>query len=497
MRWEGSTSMVNRRALRKRSDSPTRSARNCVEQVPRPSTGERSHSCFLRGFSHGWPSPANSPSVPKAKQMTSFQVGFPPFITDSTTYLNVFHTRSVVISVGSPALAAYSLALTSLNTRFAYREVRRREAIDLQSRNAVTRALISVQQASLELTTDDRLLAFISDKGNWSEEIKERLYWRNAWSIAAATSVAWVVIAYLFTLIDSFVSLEDGANSPSEGQAVGTVWLWLICLVIGWLWVPTFNHRQLGSVIGHANQRAAEKAARRIGRRVSDAYSFAKTKITHRPLKQVSEEPANQLVPEPVLEIHDVNEKEEVESIKEEAGSPGQEAGPEQVPLPGLTYNQPSASLQLPTGSQHNHSYLTVSANPTAHQSNVSIQSSIKPGKYGLLRDKHGEGQLNRDEHRFAATFNYSRFIQHRVLIDDVLRALDRFTRGTDEKGEVSLSRNRLILEVVTLTLDRTLILRTLLSPWRYHSLQKPSLRCSSPRFSLLFSSVDRLPQLR
>ena len=60
------TPKVNQRAPQKPLDSPTRPARPDAEQVPRPSTGERSHSCFPHGFSPGWLSSVSSPSAPKA-----------------------------------------------------------------------------------------------------------------------------------------------------------------------------------------------------------------------------------------------------------------------------------------------------------------------------------------------------------------------------------------------------------------------------------------------
>ena len=290
---------------------------------------------------------------------------------------------SVIISLGSPALAAYSLVLTSLNTRSAYRRVKRAE---LQNRNSVTRALISVQQASLELTADDRL----PDNYHWFKEVRGRLHRRNAWSIATASSVAWVVIAYLFTLVDSFVSLNDGTNNPSEGQAVGTIWLWLICLVIGWLWVPTFTHHELKSAIDCANEKATDKtdekatdkAYESIKRNTSDTYSSVITHgISEMPILTVGHEiPMGQPVTDPVLEIDGENEKANVRSTEEATGPAGL-----------LIYK---------------------------------------------VKDR-----LNWDEHRLAATFNYSRFIRHRVLVDSVLRALDK---SINKKDEVGLPRNHL-----------------------------------------------------
>ena len=89
----------------------------------------------------------------------------------------------------------------------------------------------------------------------WGHEIVDRLSRRNAWTVATATSVAWVVIAFIFTFINS---TEDKA----EGHATNTLWLWLLCLVTGWLWIPTFICGELNSVLHQANHKAVNKAAK-------------------------------------------------------------------------------------------------------------------------------------------------------------------------------------------------------------------------------------------
>ena len=100
--------------------------------------------------------------------------------------------------------------------------------------------LIAIQQKPLRLTKDERLLRSIPIDNKWRDEILERLDKENAWTLATGSSVAWVVIAFLFTLIDSFislndsfVSLDDPGSGGYEGLAIGTLWLWLLCLVIG------------------------------------------------------------------------------------------------------------------------------------------------------------------------------------------------------------------------------------------------------------------------
>jgi len=137
--------------------------------------------------------------------------------------------------VGSPALAAYSLALTSINARTVYHKAQR---INHESKNSVARILVSLQQTSLELTRDERLLAFIPISDRWRLETVDCLGRQYAWSVATGSAVAWVLIAFIFTLIDSFVSLNNSTDGGPEGHALGTLWLWLLCLVISWLWVP-------------------------------------------------------------------------------------------------------------------------------------------------------------------------------------------------------------------------------------------------------------------
>ena len=328
------------------------------------------------------------------------------------------------MSVGSPALAAYSLVLTSLNARLVYARAKRCKH---ESRVEVAGALISLQQIPLELTEDERLLAFIPENDHWRNEIADRLNRRNAWSVAAATSVAWVVIAFLFTLIDSFVSLSNTDGEPSEGQAVGTLWLWLLCLVIGWLWVPTFTSGELKRAIGHANRRAVKKAAKRLKERALTSTRKITTRISRRvPILKGSKKAGT----DPAL-----NEKSEG-SIKEDV----KESGEGTDTNPNL--------LSVPTHEGEHHDHLGV-AHQAASRSVQTLprsiaQSSIHHDKDRLFNYKD-VGSLNSDERRCAATFNYSRVMRYLVLVDDVLMALDRLAR---EKEEVGISRSPQFLDV-------------------------------------------------
>jgi len=47
-----------------------------------------------------------------------------------------------------------------------------------------------------------------------------------------------------------------GKNLNSNGQGVGSLWLWLVPIVIGWLWIPVCSFDKLKTAINKANDRA-------------------------------------------------------------------------------------------------------------------------------------------------------------------------------------------------------------------------------------------------
>ena len=419
--------------------------------------------------------------------MTPCLVSFPP-PSSSILLLTLIHlhARSVAMSVGSPALAAYSLVLTAQNARLVYRRAQR---IEDGSKDTVARALISLQQVPLELTKDKRLLAFIPINDQWRQEIVERLNRRNAWSLATGSSVAWVIIAFIFTLIDSFVSLDD-PNGSSQGHSVGTLWLSLLCLVIGWLWVPTFTCGELKSAISFANRKAARKAAKGIKRGAHKVVNFTKAKFTGLPRRVRGFKKAET---DPTPEIPEENEKVKDDSDQEDT-EPAKQTGLKPNPVSNPAHQHSTVSFQLPAESQQGHGHLTVSGNPTANQSVVSVarstaqqsvaQSSLKSGRDRLLISKDRSDSLNHDEFRLAATFNYSRVMGYLTLVDDVVNALNKLAHRKDEVG---LSRNRLMLEVVSMILTEETDIR---GPYR------PTHRCV-PSGCVLFDVQSDNPRPR
>ncbi|KAJ6559107.1 hypothetical protein DFH09DRAFT_1161926 [Mycena vulgaris] len=165
---------------------------------------------------------------------------------------------SVILALGSPCLAAYSLSLAVLNNKW----VARRFA-NTKYPNAGHAALIlsSLQQIPLKVTTGGSLLAslvVLPENDPWWKELAERLDDADAhtWSIAAVTSVAWVIIAYALTIIDAFSTISTDPNSNGQGlSGVGSIWLWMLPITIGYLQLsPRCDAERVTKALNRANK---------------------------------------------------------------------------------------------------------------------------------------------------------------------------------------------------------------------------------------------------
>ena len=164
--------------------------------------------------------------------------------------------NSVFLTVGSPTLAAYSLALTVLNSRWVTKRFERYTYYNVPS---AIRILSSLQQSPIKVVKKGGLLAsliVLHKNDKWWKELVAGIDYTHSWSISAVTSIAWVVIAYIFTIISSFtVGITNSINS--NGQGVGSLWLWLLPVVIGWLQIsPKCDSRRLNKAIKRANKLA-------------------------------------------------------------------------------------------------------------------------------------------------------------------------------------------------------------------------------------------------
>ncbi|KAL1705887.1 hypothetical protein EV121DRAFT_279306 [Schizophyllum commune] len=145
--------------------------------------------------------------------------------------------NSVSLTVGSPALAAYSLAITALNSHWVSE---RFASYHYPNVHDVVRTLSSLQQSPLRERTEDGLLAsliVLPENDCWWSELANWLdhSGTHTWSISAFANIAWVVLAFAFIVFNSFATATDVAIVHVNGQANGTLWLWLLPIVVGWL----------------------------------------------------------------------------------------------------------------------------------------------------------------------------------------------------------------------------------------------------------------------
>ncbi|PPR04300.1 hypothetical protein CVT26_004055 [Gymnopilus dilepis] len=167
--------------------------------------------------------------------------------------------ESVLLTVGSPTLATYSLSLTLLNGRWIAQLFSKHHYPNAQK---AMRILSSLQQSPLRVITEDALLAslvVLPQNDEWWSELLVWLDYTYTWSIAAAASIAWVIIAYVFTLLDYFSqSLPTALNANGQGVgSIGSLWLWLLCIVVGWLQIsPKCDSIRLEQAFARTNSLA-------------------------------------------------------------------------------------------------------------------------------------------------------------------------------------------------------------------------------------------------
>jgi len=168
--------------------------------------------------------------------------------------------ESMLLTLGSPTLAAYSLTLTVLNRRWVARLFSKYRSKKVK--NAV-RILSSLQQFPLQVDTDDVLLGsliMLPQNDKWWEELVFWLeYYPHTWSISAASSIAWATLAFIFTIVHYFTQDAQSAFNPNGDRvgSIGPLWLWLLPIVIGWLQLsPKCDSFRLHQAVDRANSLA-------------------------------------------------------------------------------------------------------------------------------------------------------------------------------------------------------------------------------------------------
>ena len=167
----------------------------------------------------------------------------------------------MLLAIGSPALAAYSLAVTHLNSRWILHESRYLNFPNNPNKGYIPLALSALQHIPVKIDASGSLLpsliALHQNDRYWKDLGKAAKRTRQL-SIPVAMNIIWALVAFLLTIVDSFVDFDHFITVPGDaGYSIAIVWTYLLPLVIGWLHVGCQpNADYLRSALNNAHETA-------------------------------------------------------------------------------------------------------------------------------------------------------------------------------------------------------------------------------------------------
>ncbi|KAG2045202.1 hypothetical protein BDR03DRAFT_27880 [Suillus americanus] len=162
---------------------------------------------------------------------------------------------SAILTVGSPVLAGYSLFITLLNSRWINHRFRQLRVKYPNSHFALS-IVSSLQQLPLDLHTENfASLVVLPENDCWWKHLSQQTNYTQKWSAASATSIAWVIIAYILSIVNS--PSNAFTSTQADGGATGSVWLWLVPIVAGWqVLSPKCDSNRLQAAYDSADEHA-------------------------------------------------------------------------------------------------------------------------------------------------------------------------------------------------------------------------------------------------
>ena len=150
------------------------------------------------------------------------------------------------MAIGSPALAGYSLAITRLNSRWLSRQV---WYLQFPNREYIPPAVSALQHIPFRIDASGSLLPsliVLPQNDRYWKTLALAAKRTRQWSIPVAMNIVWVLVAFLLTIVDSFVDFNNFITVPGDaGYSIAAVWTYLLPLVVGWLHVgsqPDADH---------------------------------------------------------------------------------------------------------------------------------------------------------------------------------------------------------------------------------------------------------------
>ena len=144
----------------------------------------------------------------------------------------------MILAIGSPALAGYSLAITRLNGRWLTRQF---QYLRFPNKFNLPLALSALQHIPFRIDTSGALLPsliVLHQNDRYWKLLGVAARRTRQWSIPVAMNIVWALVALLFTIVDSFVDFNYFITVPGDaGYSIAALWTFLLPVVVGWLHV--------------------------------------------------------------------------------------------------------------------------------------------------------------------------------------------------------------------------------------------------------------------
>ena len=160
---------------------------------------------------------------------------------------------ALLLAVGSPSLLIYSLAVTILQARWTNQVFRQivedpgplRRNSYINAIKAARAILMELQHVPISVCNGTRreIAQLVARPENWTWWCGLRqdiLKTKREWTYSLYAQVGWVCVSQLLAIISFFTSLStDWSTSIGIGLAINCLWLWMIPVVLGWVYVGT------------------------------------------------------------------------------------------------------------------------------------------------------------------------------------------------------------------------------------------------------------------
>ena len=141
---------------------------------------------------------------------------------------------AVILTVGSPTLAAYSLVLAVISNRWMVKQFGRST---YHNTWLAAQTLSNLQQVSLDLPDEEHVLPsliVLPENGIWWQKLAHGLdYSVPTWTFASIMSVLYVALADIFTWISALSGPLPIVVVNATGESISSLWLCFLPIVIG------------------------------------------------------------------------------------------------------------------------------------------------------------------------------------------------------------------------------------------------------------------------